>query len=78
MRGSLFLQPFNQELKTCMASTSNYVVLLFFCKVDKAYCITRYTNSKVCIFRFFRVSLTVFKFFNTEYVYVQVMSTCVT
>ena len=60
-----------------MAGAGNNVVLLLFCKVDKAYCITRNAYCEVCIFRLFRMSLTVLELFNAEYIYVQVMSTLV-
>ena len=58
-----------------MTGTSDNVVLLFLCKVDEAYCISRNANCEVSILWLFRVSLAVLEFFNAEYVYVEVVST---
>ena len=50
------------------------IKLLFTCKINKSYSISRNTNCEVCIFFFFRMFHSIFKFINTEYVYVQVVS----
>ena len=60
-------------LQRSVAGSCDNIVLLLFCKVDEANCVTRNAYCEVCVLRFFWVSLAVLELLYAEDVYVQVV-----
>ena len=60
-------------LQRRVAGSCDNVVLLLFCKVDEANCITRNAYCEVSVLRFLWVSLAVLELLYAEDVYVQVV-----